>query len=584
MTTLLERTFSRTLDRLVENTYPTGYLEAWTFDTASDRRIAEAKLAKRGVRARIRSAYKPLLHYFLEELNLPAVHQIEIICPAPANAAPNRFRLEAYPLAGLVGTSKLTFRDREDDALAYEVALETVSGLRVVHHVLAPNHLVTDALGETCLVPTGWIRTDPQTPGQRLSTDYEKLYNAAIHAVAKHDWNTRQPFFERLDLAITYPADDERLPYGDEVMSLREALAEDLYFSLLELFQKKAGRPLGDREFCPGQIVPDVRLDKGPITLKIATRPLDPSLQAERTMRLDEATRPLGLPQIAEELEKVGGAPFHASARSGREVLGCHLQGTDVPVMLSSGQHANETSGPVGALRAAQKLAKREGANFTVSPLDNPDGYALHQQLRVNNPRHMHHAARYTALGDDLECRTSETFGPELLEKDIRVQASALSKAKLHVSLHGYPSHEWTRPFTGYVPRGFSKWTLPKGFFLIVRYKAGWKTEAESLLDIVTTKLARIPGLAAMNQRQIDLYKQHAGALECSIQNGFVCECEEDERYTAPVTLITEYPDETIYGEAFILAHTAQMEAALAAYGAWQGILAARLAEHNAAA
>ena len=32
-----------------------------------------------------------------------------------------------------------------------------------------------------------------------------------------------------------------------------------------------------------------------------------------------------------------------------------------------------------------------------------------------------------------------------------------------------------------------------------------------------------------------------------------------------PVTLITEYPDETIYGDAFRLAHTTQMNTVLAA-------------------
>ena len=47
-----------------------------------------------------------------------------------------------------------------------------------------------------------------------------------------------------------------------------------------------------------------------------------------------------------------------------------------------------------------------------------------------------------------------------------RNQALELSGAQLHLNLHGYPAHEWTRPFTGYLPRGFELWTIPKGFFL----------------------------------------------------------------------------------------------------------------------
>ena len=45
-----------------------------------------------------------------------------------------------------------------------------------------------------------------------------------------------------------------------------------------------------------------------------------------------------------------------------------------------------------------------------------------------------------------------------------------------------------------------------------------------------------------------------------------------DDRHTVPLTLITEYPDETIYDDAFIAGHTAQMETVLAAYDAIQTI------------
>ena len=74
----------------------------------------------------------------------------------------------------------------------------------------------------------------------------------------------------------------------------------------------------------------------------------------------------------------------------------------------------------------------------------------VHQRLRADNPLHMHHAARYTALGDDLEYRS----GKQPLRKGDPPRSRRLSGAKLHVNLHGYPSHEWTRPLSGYVPRG----------------------------------------------------------------------------------------------------------------------------------
>ncbi|MBM7327338.1 peptidase M14, partial [Agrobacterium sp. S2] len=269
---------------------------------------------------------------------------------------------------------------------------------------------------------------------------------------------------------------------------------------------------------------------------------------------------------------------FQARSRSGRVLSARYVAGSDAAVMISGGQHPNETTGIVGAIRGARKLADRKGAHFTISPLENPDGYALHQRLRVDNPRHMHHAARYTALGDDLEYRTPENSAAHLNEKEIRFKAQEMSGASLHVNLHGYPSHEWTRPLSGYVPRNFAMWTLPKGFFLIIRHHADWESRAEALLDKVTRHLGAIPGLLDYNNRQIALYEIHAGETGFRIINGFPCLSSIDDRHTVPMTLITEYPDETIYGTDFITGHTAQMETVLSAYDAWQEILSPQVA------
>ena len=110
-------------------------------------------------------------------------------------------------------------------------------------------------------------------------------------------------------------------------------------------------------------------------------------------------------------------------------------------------------------------------------------------------------------------------------------------------------------------------------FFLILRHLPGWEAASEALLDKVTRHLAAIPGLVGENSRQIALYEAHAGETGFRMINGFPCLCSLDDRHTVPVTLITEYPDETIYGPAFRTGHTAQMETVLAAYEAWQEIM-----------
>ncbi|PZP49843.1 MAG: peptidase M14 [Agrobacterium fabrum] len=573
MSQIFDQTFERTLDTLLANAEPGQSFEAWTFDDAKSRRETEERLKKKGVSARIRSAYKPLLFTFLEEINLDGVDTIEVRYPVHANAPANRFRLEAYPLAALVGDTKIDFIAREDDALHYDVTLSR-NGKKETLKVLAPNRVHADIVGETNVSPTGWFRPAGNALGERLETDYERLFEAAIHAVANHGWGDEEPYFEELNIRVAHPAEDLPLSLGDEVVSLREALHEDFYFSLLEFFQKKSGRPLGDRGLKPGQIVPEIVKSEGEISVHIEARTLTTAFLDGNEQPIDTAREPVAAGQLAKLLEEIGGEAFEARSRSGRILAARYVAGSDAAVMVSGGQHPNETTGIVGAIRAARKLADRKGAHFTISPLENPDGYALHQRLRVDNPRHMHHAARYTALGDDLEYRTPENSGSHINEKEIRFKAQEMSGASLHVNLHGYPSHEWTRPLSGYVPRNFAMWTVPKGFFLIIRHHADWERQAEALLDRVTRHLGAIPGLLDYNNRQIALYEIHAGETGFRIVNGFPCLSSIDDRHTVPMTLITEYPDETIYGDDFITGHTAQMETVLSAYDAWQEIVA----------
>jgi hypothetical protein len=291
---------------------------------------------------------------------------------------------------------------------------------------------------------------------------------------------------------------------------------------------------------------------------------------ATDTTALARAASPLTPERIAAELARVPGERFTATTREGRTVNGVHHAGNGPAVLISGAQHANETSGVVGALRAAQQLST-QGAHFALIPLENPDGYALHQALCAHAPRHMHHAARYTAMGDDLEYRDA----PPLYEREAREQGLALTGAQLHLNLHGYPAHEWTRPFSGYIPRGFEAWMLPKGFFLIVRFHAGWGDRARQLADHVCRRLAGRPDLMAFNARQLASYNAHAGDLPFELLHGTACMISEVNRPGPPLTLISEFPDETIHGDPFILAHDTQTATVLAAVEAL-GLISSR--------
>jgi hypothetical protein len=204
-------------------------------------------------------------------------------------------------------------------------------------------------------------------------------------------------------------------------------------------------------------------------------------------------------------------------------------------------------------------------------PLENVDGYELHQRLIVDQPDYMHHAARFSALGDDL------WFYPKVpVDQTARVKALELSGAGLHLNLHGYPAHEWTRPLTGYLPKGYELWTLPKGFFLIINHHPGWKKRALAMMKEITAALSADRKLVAFNARQIEIASAHMRRHPFDVMNGFPYLIAETKEHPMPLTLITEAPDETIYGKDFVLMQTAQMNTVIHAVKAYRAMLRAR--------
>jgi hypothetical protein len=576
---LLDLTLPRTLERWVSQfeqiDWQGAEVEGWLFEGVAARRAAEQRLQAVGVTATLRSAYKPLLHYFLEEVDCAALAAITITYPVHPAASPRRFLLEAYPLAALLPDCKLDFEPGSDD-LNYHLALTLKDGRRLEARVFVPNRIHVDHLELTLLSPTGWLKvrtaTNPMLQmDSAQKTDYEQIFEQILQTVQQQPWPAQEPYFERLDIRVDMPGFELALPVDHECVSTFEALHEDIYFSLLEIFQRLSGRASSDRRLQPGQIVPDVRASNDAPRLRMTLTHFDVQAQDLRAGAYPALEQPLDLldaaphpARIRSAMHELGGQRFGALSRQGRAVEGQYQAGPGAAVLISGGQHANETSGVVGALRAAQHLKGK--AHFALIALENPDGYALHRELGMQHPRHMHHAARYSALGDDIEYREQAP----LYEREAREQALTLSGAQLHINLHGYPAHEWTRPLSGYVPRGFELWMIPKGFFLILRHHPGWQAQGRALLERVSATLLQVEGLPAYNARQMALYECHAGELPFEVINGTACFQSETTRPGPPVTLITEFPDETVHDERFRFAHSVQMATVLAAVNAWQ--------------
>lgn len=576
MAVLLDLEIPRTLDLLVERLSAPALkgadVEAWVFEGADRRAAAERALSAQGVSARIRSAYKPLLDDLLPDIKAGELQAVTLRYPVCSGASERRFLTEAYPLAALLPEGGFTAQPGASTTF-YEADLRFADGLTETRRIFAPNASRRDALGRETRSPCAWLRIagagDPDLDcDEPIRSDLALAYDAAMAAVTGHDWGRSEPFFDRLRIEVWIGGVERQLPFMHERMSTREALHEDLYFSLLEWFQHLTGRPEGDRTLRPGQIIPDIRSADGPTRVRVSVEPHEPAaaLDAALPPAWDRCEAAPPLAQVYASLAEIAGAPVGATSRQGRAVRGVIVEGSGPPILLTGGQHANETSGVVGALRAGAALASA-GAAFALIPVENPDGYALHQHFIVEHPEHMHHAARYTALGDDLEYRVA----PPLYEQEARNAARTRTGAELHINLHGYPAHEWTRPLNGYLPRGFENWALPKGFFLILRHHGGLETYGREFLERLTAQLAEDPDLAALNRAQIGAYEAHAGPIGFPVLNGIACALVERSAQPTPLQLITEYPDETIHGEAFKLAHRVQMNAALIAHAIFAG-------------
>ncbi|TAM04756.1 MAG: peptidase M14 [Pusillimonas sp.] len=467
----------------------------------------------------------------------------------------------------------------------YQVALSYADRTED-RRIFAPNVFSKDFLNLDVYAPSAWLKVTGggHEHDAHMLSEYQLAFHAVMTAVVQHGWGHREPYFSQLHITMSLPGIERALLYGHERLSTTEAMHEDIYFSLLEFFQQHSGRAPGNRGLQPGQIVPGIHLDNQQGTARVRVMVDAESAIHSRSAMADSVPPdqdqnplcgdasdlalvdgPFAPALVGQSLQSFAGMHFAFASKQGRFVNGVHRQGVLPAVLISGAQHANETSGVVGAIRAATHLQDNPDAHFVLVPIENPDGYAMHQSLCALYPTHMHHAARYTALGDDLEYREHAPW----FERDARNHAFEASHAQLHLNLHGYPSHEWTRPCTGYVPRGFELWSLPKGFFLILRYRPDYKEIADRLLEHVMQQLSSNADLIAYNAKQLQCYQRYATSAPFDVRHGIPYTTAEASNQTPGVTLITEFPDETIYGDDFIFAHTVQMQTVLLATEWW---------------
>jgi hypothetical protein len=197
-------------------------------------------------------------------------------------------------------------------------------------------------------------------------------------------------------------------------------------------------------------------------------------------------------------------------------------------VMYSGRQHANEVSSTSHILRLAEELVRDpkmrddlKKVNVVIHPIDNPDGANLSIDLMHITPNYFLHPGYHGSLTADVQTALwdEDPIYPESRTRRLLWQ-SWLPDAFLNP--HGYPSHEWVQPFSGYTAwmirrmgvESTYSWWIPRGWFTSLSYlsdpKHEWSKDiAYELRARIAHAINGVPGAAALNASENSLYDRY---------------------------------------------------------------------------
>ncbi|HDL86223.1 MAG TPA: hypothetical protein ENH11_07865, partial [Candidatus Acetothermia bacterium] len=254
-------------------------------------------------------------------------------------------------------------------------------------------------------------------------------------------------------------------------------------------------------------------------------------------------------------------------------------------ILITARQHANEISSTNAALETARNLATTEHEylkymNVILVPMENPDGAYLYSKLAKQNPKHLLHAARYTALGADMQTAIWQTDHP-LTEGRVRRSLWSKWRPLVHVNDHGYAGHEWQQPFAGTVPYLFPGWSLPMGAVTIMMHTPSYEDLAQRFEHTIASVFNDLePDIAIETSKALQQWKRYVGSSSAHVISGLpFLEIVNEKDVESMVfsqrhpsithlTVVTELPDEGVDPEQLarcIRAHRAQHEGVIRA-------------------
>ncbi|HEY7789885.1 MAG TPA: M14 family metallopeptidase [Vicinamibacterales bacterium] len=195
--------------------------------------------------------------------------------------------------------------------------------------------------------------------------------------------------------------------------------------------------------------------------------------------------------------------------------------------IYSGRQHANEVSSTSHIDKLGEQLvtdpATRdmlEHVNVVLHPITNPDGAQLSIDLYHVTPDNLLHPGYHGSLTSDVVAGQWE-HDPIYPESRTRRQLFEAWLPDTFLNPHGYPSHEWVQPFSGYTGWVISRmgahsgreWWLPRGWFTSLYYlrDPAYPYSEQFTYDLrnrIADAISQVPGLMPLENRMNARYQR----------------------------------------------------------------------------
>jgi hypothetical protein len=196
-------------------------------------------------------------------------------------------------------------------------------------------------------------------------------------------------------------------------------------------------------------------------------------------------------------------------------------------IIYSGRQHADEVSSTSHIDKLGEQLvtdpdikAMLKQVNVVLHSITNPDGALLSYLLYKITPDNLLHTGYHGSLVEDVATAQwdKDTVYPE---SQTRRQLWEAWLPDAFLNPHGYPSHEWVQPFSGYTGWVVSRmgaysgrsWWLPRGWFTSLTYLRDHrypysKDFAFAIRDRIADAMNKLPDLMALEDRMNARYQR----------------------------------------------------------------------------